>query len=159
MAAREVHLVDEANVPGTVGALRYGSGVAAGEVTELVADSGNPRNGAATSTARAGAQWSIDECTLVVDKLRAGAAVGDIAAQLERTPGAIKARLCRMIPRELNVHRDGAAGWLLSRFAADPDYDWRGVMAGPTREHRKVNSAQDALLSGLPEVMSVTRPS
>jgi hypothetical protein len=82
----------------TVGVPRYSADVVSGEVAGSVVGPGDPPAVAATTAARTGAPWSAEECALVVARLRAGSAIEDIAAHLERTPGAIRARLCRMIP-------------------------------------------------------------
>jgi hypothetical protein len=94
----------------------------------------------ATQTAkqpRAGNAWSTEESTRLVENLRAGLSVKDLAALFGRTTGAIKARLARMIPAEEHVYRNAAAAWLLARFDVEPDYDWHGVLVSRLSQRRQ----------------------
>ena len=84
----------------------------------------------------------------MVKHLRAGSCVKELAALLGRTSGGIKARLARMIPAEEHVYRSDAANWLVARFAAEPDYDWRTVLADRLAQQRQRPTAPPVPASG-----------
>jgi hypothetical protein len=90
---------------------------------------------------RAGSPWTAEEDERLVDGLRSGVTVGVLAERHGRTPGAIGARLVRMIPAAENVPREAAADWLRDRLQS-PDYPWREVLERRTAARRGARAAR-----------------
>jgi hypothetical protein len=90
---------------------------------------------------RAGSPWTAEEDEQLVDGLLSGVTVAVLAERHRRTPGAIQARLLRMIPVGENVSREAAADWLLERLRSS-DYPWRDVLDGRTAARRNARAAR-----------------
>lgn len=74
---------------------------------------------------RAGAAWSPQDTATLVDGLRNGVPLDDLAVTLQRTVGAIQARCKKMLPPELQttVLRADADLVLRDKLATDPEFD------------------------------------
>ncbi|MEU1981609.1 hypothetical protein [Nocardia sp. NPDC019395] len=75
-----------------------------------------------------GASWRESEYRTVVAELRAGRDLPDIAAELGRTPSAVRAALRNIIPPEEKVRAGDRAGWIRDRLAAEPGWDWWAIV-------------------------------
>ncbi len=90
------------------------------------------------SPARAGEAWSDVENTQLVDGVRRGWSVAELATAHGRSRSAVMAQLARMAPKgdgAVPVSRSARAEWLRVRLAADPEYDWRGALRGWLRAY------------------------
>jgi Sigma-70, region 4 len=101
----------------------------------------NSGAGPGDAESRAGSPWTAEEDERLVDGLRSGVTVGVLAERHERTPGAIGARLVRMIPAGENVPREAAADWLRERLQS-PDYPWQEILECRTAARRNARAAQ-----------------
>ena len=81
---------------------------------------------------RAGTAWSDTENTQLVDGVRRGWPVRQLAAAHGRTDKAVTKQVESMIPAELGLRGGMAVGWLRARLDTDPAYDWRE----PLRDRR-----------------------
>ncbi|MER6332743.1 TnsA endonuclease N-terminal domain-containing protein [Streptomyces sp. NPDC001034] len=78
--------------------------------------------------ARRGRAWSEEEDARLVEGVREGLALSELAERHGRTTGGVRARLDRFVPQS-GSPVDDPLGWLRSRLAADPGYAWREVGA------------------------------
>lgn len=106
---------------------------------------------------RQGRAWSDEETGRLVDGVREGFDLSELAGRHGRTTGAIGARLARLVPEaelpEAELVEDSPASgggpvsgvalvgsaeleWLRARLAADPDYPWRSVFDARRRPPR-----------------------
>ena len=92
---------------------------------------------------RAGLSWFPDEDEQLVEGLRAGATVEELAARLQRTVGAITARLALMIPADAHVLSMDAAAWLWKQFQ-DGDYPWQEMLERRKRASRNGKAGRPA---------------
>ncbi|WP_329792057.1 AAA family ATPase [Lentzea sp. DG1S-22] len=85
---------------------------------------------------RAGAAWSAQDTAVLVDGIRRGTPLNELARALQRTTGALQARCQALLPPRLRpASRADAAAVLREHLAADPAFD---VAAGsPSRTSRR----------------------
>jgi hypothetical protein len=79
------------------------------------------------TTARAGQPWLTAECRRLVEQVRAGKSVMELAAEFGRTDGAILARCHMLLPPERRAEANSkrlAVQLLGIELHSDPDYDW-----------------------------------
>lgn len=91
---------------------------------------------------RSGRAWSEAEDTRLVDGVREGLALPELAAQHGRSPGAIGARLARFVPQP-GLAGDEALEWLRAQFTLDPAYSWQSVLDERRRRERSERRAHD----------------
>lgn len=82
------------------------------------------------ATPRSGAPWSDSEHELLVDGLRNGLVLEDIAAQLGRSLKAVHGRLLYLVPAQAQVAAREREQWLREQLALT-GVDWQAVI----REH------------------------
>ncbi|WP_406863594.1 sigma factor-like helix-turn-helix DNA-binding protein [Streptomyces sp. HUAS MG47] len=78
--------------------------------------------------ARRGRAWSEEEDAQLVEGVREGLGLSELAERHGRTTGGVRARLDRFVPWS-GSPVDDPLGRLRSRLAADPGYAWREVGA------------------------------
>ncbi|MGW4071399.1 hypothetical protein [Nocardia grenadensis] len=106
------------------------------------------------ATTRAGQPWLTAECRRLVEQVRAGRSVMELAAEFGRTDGAIQARCHMLLPPERRAEANSkrlAVQLLGIELHSDPDYDWeRHLRAHATAAGRLYwSEAMDsALLEG-----------
>ncbi|WP_406089485.1 sigma factor-like helix-turn-helix DNA-binding protein [Streptomyces sp. NBC_01013] len=81
-----------------------------------------------TAGARRGRAWSDEEDVELVEGVREGLALAELAERHGRTTGGVHARLDRFVSQSGSAV-DDPLDWLRSRLAADPGYAWREVAA------------------------------
>ncbi len=77
---------------------------------------------------RAGERWSDADHQTLVEQLRAGLPVEDIATLLGRHVGGVADRCQRLLPAGERVRHASADVALRLHLAATPDYDWRQAL-------------------------------
>jgi hypothetical protein len=77
---------------------------------------------------RAGERWSDADHQILVDQLRAGLPLEDVAALLGRNVGGVLGRCHRLLPTGERVQPGSADVALRLHLAATPDYDWRAAL-------------------------------
>ncbi|WP_280467127.1 hypothetical protein [Nocardia cyriacigeorgica] len=80
-----------------------------------------------TVTGRAGKPWLTAECRHLVEQVRAGKSVMELAAQFGRTDTAIRARCHMLLPPERRAEANSkrlAVQLLSIELQNDPGYDW-----------------------------------
>ncbi|MEU5775081.1 sigma factor-like helix-turn-helix DNA-binding protein [Streptomyces venezuelae] len=87
---------------------------------------------------RRGRAWSDGEDARLVDGVREGLALSELAERHGRSAGGVRARLARFVPvPQSGSDVDDPLAWLRSRLAADPGYAWRDVGAERRRRERR----------------------
>ncbi|MQA10756.1 MAG: hypothetical protein GEU98_19825 [Pseudonocardiaceae bacterium] len=89
----------------------------------------------ARSGGRAGERWTPGDYETLVEGLRDGLVLEDLAEKLGRSASATRTQLRRLVPRDVDAEikpRDREA-WLRERLAAGDGYDWLAVL----REHSR----------------------
>lgn len=79
------------------------------------------------ATTRAGEPWLTAECRRLVEQVRAGKSVLELAAEFGRTDEAIRARCRMLLPPERRAARNSkrmAVVMLAEELRNDPEYDW-----------------------------------
>lgn len=79
------------------------------------------------STTRAGQPWTTAECRRLVEQVRAGKQVMELAAEFGRTDGGIRSRCHLLLPPERRAEANSkrlAVQLLGIELYNDPDYDW-----------------------------------
>lgn len=79
------------------------------------------------ATTRAGQPWTTAECRRLVEQVRAGKQVMELAAEFGRTDGAIRSRCHMLLPPERRAEGNSkrlAVELLGLELHRDPDYDW-----------------------------------
>jgi hypothetical protein len=79
-----------------------------------------------------------------------GLPVQQIAAELLRTPGAVRAQLAQLVPDDAKIQRTTQArmDWLRRRLAANPEYDWQTVLNSHADDpYRLWSGTENELLS------------
>ncbi|MFI1241053.1 hypothetical protein [Nocardia salmonicida] len=79
------------------------------------------------ATVRAGEPWLTAECRRLVEQVRAGRSVLELAAEFGRTDEAIRSRCRMLLPPERRDARNSkrmAAVLLADELRSDPGYDW-----------------------------------
>lgn len=76
---------------------------------------------------RHGHPWNAAEDAQLVDRVRDGLALEELAGRHGRSAGAIRARLARFVPHPV-PEPDEVLEWLRARLAAEPGYPWQAVM-------------------------------
>ncbi|MFI5591100.1 hypothetical protein ACIA5G_39035 [Amycolatopsis sp. NPDC051758] len=96
---------------------------------------------------RSGAAWSPQDSATLLDGLRNGVPLDDLAETLQRTTGAIQARCKKMLPPELQttVQRADADLKLRHLLATDPDFDAEANLDHNTA--RTWNPTRDEILT------------
>lgn len=96
---------------------------------------------------RAGAVWSPQDSATLLDGLRAGIPLADLAETLQRRPRAIQRRCKLMLPPEMQtgVPRAEADLVLREQLVADPDFDVEANLDRNTS--RKWNTERDDILT------------
>lgn len=74
---------------------------------------------------RAGERWTDEESTLLIELLRDGLPLVDIAARLRRGAEAVASHCQSLLPPGVRVRRAEDELVLRDELAADSDYDWR----------------------------------
>ena len=83
---------------------------------------------------RVGEKWSEPEYGRLIESLRNGLPLEDIAERLRRDVDAVASRCQRLLPPGYRVRRREADLVLRTYLANDPVYDWRaGLRSIPTR--------------------------
>lgn len=106
------------------------------------------------ATTRAGQPWLAAECRRLVEQVRVGKSVTELAAEFGRTDGAIRARCHMLLPPERRAEANSkrlAVQLLGIELHNDPDYDWEEhLRAHAAAAHRLYwSEAMDsALLEG-----------
>jgi hypothetical protein len=79
---------------------------------------------------RHGETWTWTDCERLLQGVFNGLSVQQIAAELLRTQGAVRAQLARLVPNDAKIQRTDQArmDWLRRRLADDPEYDWQTVL-------------------------------
>lgn len=79
---------------------------------------------------RHGETWTWTDYELLLEGAFNGLTVEQIAAELMRTEGAIRAQLTRLVPEDAEIARAPRArmDWLRRRSAEEPEYDWQAVL-------------------------------
>jgi hypothetical protein len=79
---------------------------------------------------RHGETWTWTDYELLLQGVFNGLTVQQIAAELMRTQGAIRAQLTRLVPDDAEISHAPRArtDWLRRRLAEDPEYDWQAVL-------------------------------
>ncbi|MGP4015910.1 hypothetical protein [Saccharopolyspora sp. 5N708] len=74
--------------------------------------------------------WFDSDYAQLIDALRQGDSLADIAAELQRSVRAVEDRVKYLIPGRAVPERGAQAreNWLRTKLAEDPDYDWRAVI-------------------------------
>jgi hypothetical protein len=105
----------------------------------------NPNGPAAR---RAGEKWTESEYGQLLELLRNGLPLEDIAARLGRGVGAVASRCQRMLPPGHRVHRGEADLVLRTYLADDPDYDWRAGLCAEAAQRGRFywDSSTDVVL-------------
>jgi transposase-like protein len=86
---------------------------------------------------RAKEKWSDAEQARLVQLLRDGVPLEDVAEQLGRGHEAVSARCRTLLPPDQRVRRGEAEQVLRARLVAEPDFDWRaGLRADAARRGR-----------------------
>jgi hypothetical protein len=84
---------------------------------------------------RAGEIWTDGEHAQLVEWLRDGVALDEIADRLGRGISAVESRCHRLLPPDVQCRRSEADLLLRQFLAEDPDFDWRaGLRAAAERE-------------------------
>lgn len=76
---------------------------------------------------RHGHPWDATEDAQLVDRVREGLELEELAGRHGRSAGAIRARLARFVTHPA-PEPDEVLEWLRARLAAEPGYPWRAVM-------------------------------
>jgi hypothetical protein len=79
---------------------------------------------------RHGETWTWTDYELLLQGVFNNLTVEQIAAELMRTQGAIRAQLTRLVPDDAEIANVPRArmDWLRRRLAEDPEYDWQAVL-------------------------------
>jgi len=79
---------------------------------------------------RHGETWTWTDYELLLQGVFNGLTVEQIAAELMRTQGAIRAQLTRLVPDDAEIANAPRArmDWLRRRLADDREYDWQAVL-------------------------------
>ena len=87
---------------------------------------------------RQGEAWTQADYDQLLHGLFNGSAIEQLADELQRTPGGVRARLRLLVPKDANVPNSTQArmNWLRRRLTENPHWDWRTV----------VNSQSDGIL-------------
>ncbi|MFI5959318.1 hypothetical protein [Cryptosporangium sp. NPDC051539] len=94
---------------------------------------------------RRGSAWSDAENIQLVDGVKAGRSIAELATAHERSSSAIRAQLAAMCPAELGLARAVAAEWTIRRLVrGDGHYDWRRSLRAKRRVYWSVED--DVLL-------------
>ncbi len=87
--------------------------------------------------------WTPEEETRLVQELRDGLTIEDIATAHQRTPTAVLARTSRMAPEDLDLRtRAERTEWLREQLLTDPDYDWLAPLAATRRRQQQETRAK-----------------
>lgn len=89
-------------------------------------------------TRRAGTPWAEADYRALVDQLRAGRPVDEIAVAIGRSAGAVRASFKFFLPLELHNRRIDREAWLRTQLAS-PKWDWLSVVVD---NHRRIDGAQ-----------------
>jgi len=79
---------------------------------------------------RHGETWTWIDYEQLLQGVFNGLSVQQIAAELLRTPGAVRARLPQLVPDDATIQHTAHArmDWLRRRLAENPEYDWQTVL-------------------------------
>lgn len=89
---------------------------------------------ASTEPARAGNGWTDDDHNHLVDVIREGLDLAEVADRLQRTRGSIRSRARRLAPvGALTAGRHGFDA-LRSALLSDPAYDWKARLSESRHE-------------------------
>ena len=113
---------------------------------------------------RHGEAWTWTDFEHLLQGVFNGLSLQQIAAELMRTPGAIRAHLPRLVPDDAKIQRTTQAlvDWLRRRFAEKPEYDWQTVLNSHADDpYRLWSGMENELLSngwdhrtGLPKLVA-----
>jgi hypothetical protein len=99
---------------------------------------------------RYGEAWTWTDFEQLLQGVFNGLSVQQIAAELMRTPGAVRAQLPRLVPDDPTIQRTTQAlmDWLRRRLAKNPQYDWQTVLNSHSEDpYRLWNGTENELLS------------
>jgi hypothetical protein len=99
---------------------------------------------------RHGEAWTWTDYEQLLQGVFNGLSVQQIAAELLRTPGAVRARLPRLVPDDAKIQRTTQAlmDWLRRRLAENPEYDWQTVLNSHSDDpYRLWSGTENELLS------------
>jgi hypothetical protein len=79
---------------------------------------------------RHGEAWTWTDFEQLLQGVFNGLSLQEIAAELQRTSGAVRAQLPRLVPDDAKIQRTTQAlmGWLRRRLTESPEYDWQTVL-------------------------------
>ncbi|MFI6626453.1 TnsA endonuclease N-terminal domain-containing protein [Streptomyces sp. NPDC050528] len=100
---------------------------------------------------RQGRAWSEAEDARLVDGVREGLTLQDLAERHGRSTGAIRARVIRLVPQP-GPADDEALEWLRTQLAVDPAYSWQNVL--DERRRRERGEYDHRILASRPPVSS-----
>lgn len=102
-----------------------------------------PSPAAGTITLMAMTFWTPEEETRLVQELRDGLTIEDIATAHQRTPTAVLARTSRLAPEDLDLRtRAERTKWLREQLLANPDYDWLAPLTATRRRQQQETRAK-----------------
>lgn len=92
---------------------------------------------------RRGRAWSEQEEAQLVEGVREGLALSELAERHGRTAGGVHARLDQFVPQSGSAV-DDPLEWLRARLAAEPGYAWQDVGAERRRRERRARHSKDS---------------
>lgn len=102
-----------------------------------------PSSAAGTIAPMAMTFWTSEEEARLVQELRDGLTIEDIATAHQRTPTAVLARTSRMAPEDLDLRtRAERTEWLREQLLIDPDYDWLAPLTVTRRRQQQETRAK-----------------
>jgi hypothetical protein len=111
---------------------------------------------------RHGEAWTWNDFEQLLQGVFNGLSIEQISAELQRTPGAVRAQLPRLVPDDAKIQRNTQAlmEWLRRRLTESPEYDWQTVLNSHSDDpYRLWSRAEDELLGdgwnrriGLPDL-------
>jgi hypothetical protein len=99
---------------------------------------------------RHGERWTWTDYEQLLQGVFNELSVQQIAAELQRTQGAVRAQLARLVPEDAMITRTDQAcmGWLRRRLAENPEWDWQSVLNSHADvPYRLWNGTEDELLT------------
>ncbi|MEV0057438.1 hypothetical protein AB0H34_43990 [Saccharopolyspora shandongensis] len=88
--------------------------------------------------------WFDSDYAQLIEALRQGDDLADIAAELQRSVRAVEGRLRYVIPADAVRGARAREDWLRAKLAEEPDYDWRAVaLRNYAAEERRYWAATD----------------
>lgn len=104
---------------------------------------------ASTEPARAGNGWTDDDHDRLVDAIREGLDLGEVADRLQRTHGSIRSRARRLAPAGALIAGRHGFDALRSALLSDPAYDWKARLGASRHERLPGPSSTDGATIGV----------